>query len=88
MNLQRFSKGDRVRVRRRGTSDRWCLCHVDLVAPSGMSVGLVVEDGSVRTENGGEITGFLPVSLMRGEAVDIGTRTPLEIELSSPGGWQ
>jgi hypothetical protein len=76
-----YAKGDRVRVRRQGTSEKWCMCRVDLVSPNGMSMGLSVEDGAVRTENGGIITGFLPVSLMRGEAVDIATRTKLEIEL-------
>jgi len=75
-----LTKGERVRVRRRGTSDDWCLCRVDLVAPSGMSLGLIVEDGAVRTEHGGMITGFLPVSMTKSHPVDIASRTELEIE--------
>ena len=79
--MNKYTKGDRVRVRRQGTSDKWCICRVDLVGRSGLSLGLSVEDGAVHTESGGMITGFLPVSLMRNEAVDIATRTKLEMEL-------
>ena len=75
-------KGDRVRVRRLGSVDKWCICRVELVSPNGMSLGLAVEDGAVYPERGGIVTGFLPVSLMRNEAVEIATLTRLEMEMA------
>ena len=78
--MSKYTKGDRVRVRRQGTNDKWCICRVELVSPNGLSLGLTVEDGAVHAESGGMITGFLPISLMRNEAVEIATETRLEME--------
>ena len=77
----KLEKGDRVRVRRLGSLDNWCICRVELVSPNGMSVGLRVEDGAVHPKDGGMVTGFLPVSLMRDQAVEIATNTNLEMEI-------
>lgn len=77
MNLE---QGKRVRVRRLGSSDNWCICLIELVSPNKMSMGLAVEDGAVWPLEGGMITGFLPVSMMRNKAVEIATLTELEIE--------
>jgi len=74
-------KGDRVRVRRLGSNDEWCICGVLLVSPNGQSLALVPEDGAVHTERGGIMTGFIPVSVIGDNAYEVGTMTRLEIEL-------
>lgn len=73
-------KGDRVRVRRLGSKDDWCFCTVALISPNGLSMGLVVEDGALRSQRGGIVTGFLPVSVVKEHAYEIGTMTELEME--------
>jgi hypothetical protein len=73
-------KGDRVRVRRLGSADGWCYCTVEMVSPNGVALGLVVEDGAVYTERGGMVTGFLPISVVKDNAYEIGTMTKLEME--------
>jgi len=78
-----MKKGDRLRVRRLGSDDDWCMGVVELVSPNGMSMGFMVEHGGVRPEQGGIVTGFLAVSLMRGTATEIATATELEIQIQA-----
>jgi len=72
-------KGDRVRVRRLGSTDKWCYCTVTLVSPNGLSMGLTVEAGALYPERGGIVTGFLPISVVKDDAYEIGTMTKLEM---------
>jgi hypothetical protein len=81
--LKNLVKDNRVRVRRLGSTDDWCMCRIELVSPNKMSMGLRVEDGAVRPLQGGIVTGFLPVSMMRNSVVEISSKTELEIELVS-----
>jgi hypothetical protein len=51
--------GQCVRVRRFGSTDEWCTCHVELVSPNGLSFGLMVDDGAVYPREGGNDNGLL-----------------------------
>jgi hypothetical protein len=77
-------KGDRVRVRRLGSNDDWCICGVVLVSPNGQSLALVPVDGAVHTERGGIVTGFIPVTVIGDNAYEVGTMTKLEMDRWRP----
>ena len=79
--MTEVKKGDRVRVRRLGSNDTWCYCKVEMVSPNRVALGLAVEDGALYSERGGSVTGFLPVSVVKDNAYEVGTMTRLEIEL-------
>lgn len=82
--MREVQKGDRVRVRRLGSADKWCECLVCIVSPNGLSFGLDVQDGAVHSKTGGIVTGFLPISVTHQHAYEIASMTPLEIERWEP----
>jgi len=82
--MREVKKGDRVRVRRLGSNDDWCICVVAIVSPNQLSFGLNVEEGALIPKRGGIVTGFLGVSVVHPDAYEISSATPLEIDLWEP----
>ena len=80
--MAELTKGDRVRVRRLGSNDKWCECRVELISPNRLSLGLMVEDGAVFTERGGMVTGFIPVLVVNEQPYEVMTQTGLEMEVA------
>lgn len=55
-----------------------------MLSQNKLAFGLDVQDGAVRAERRGIITGFLAVSVAQGSAYEITSETPLEIDVWEP----